>query len=147
MEIFGIAASVEVSTTHARLKIIDVTGKVRATASVGVIDFAGDRGSIHLKADGEIGEINLKFGAALFEGTLHAEADVAIRVLLPPGFESPFEAIIDRADLFVCRADIAPDVRCLNREGRTVFTYGTGDPILRFVSHGALVIDNAPLVK
>ena len=45
-EIFGIDAPVHVSTTHARLKLFEVTGEVQATARVGVIDFdfAGDRG-------------------------------------------------------------------------------------------------------
>jgi hypothetical protein len=33
-------------------------------------------------------------------------------------------------------------VRRHDREGRVVFTCGIGDPVLRFVSHGALVIDS-----
>ena len=143
MELFGIDATVRVSTTHARIKLIDVAGDVQATARVGAIDFAGNRGQIQLTADGEIGEINLKVAAQRFEGTLEAEADVAIRVLLPPGFESPFEATVDRADLFVCRADMARSVRRRHdRDGAAVFSYGRGKPVLRLVSHGALVIDS-----
>jgi hypothetical protein len=76
MELFGIDAPVQVSTTHARLKMIEISDTVRATARVGIIDFAGDRGRIQLEADGEIGEINLKFAAPLFDGTVHAEAEV-----------------------------------------------------------------------
>lgn len=142
MELFGIDAPVQVSTTHARLKMIEISDTVQAIARVGVIDFAGDRGRIQLEADGEIGEINLKFAAPLFDGTVDAEAEVAIRVLLPPKSESPFEAIVDREDLFVCRADIAPHVRRYDCKGHVVFTYGIGDPVLRLVSHGALVIDS-----
>jgi hypothetical protein len=143
MELFRIDVPVEVATTHARLKMIEISDTVQATARVGIIEFAGDRGRIRLEADGEIGEINLKFAGRLFDGTLRAEAEVAIRVLLPPKSESPFEAIVDREELFVCRADIAPHVRRHDRDGRVVFTYGIGDPVLRLVSHGALVIDSA----
>jgi len=141
-ELFGIDAPVRVSTTHARIKLIEVVGDVQATAQVGVIDFAGDRGRIKLSADGEIGEINLKFTAARFDGTLDAAADVAIRVLLPSACESPFEAIVGRPELFVCHADIAPDVRRHDRDGVCVFSYGSGNPVLRLESHGALVIDS-----
>ena len=143
IELFGIDAPVQLSTTHARMKLIEVAGDVQATAHVGIIDFAGDGGRIELHADGEIGEINLKFTTELFDGTLDAEAEVAIRVLLPPACESPFEAVVDRPDLFVCRANIAPRVRRNDRRGAVAFSYGHGDPVLRLVSHGALVIDNA----
>jgi hypothetical protein len=151
-EIFGIDAPVRVSTTHARIKLLEVTGEVQATACVGVIDFAGDRGRVQLNADGEIGTINLKLTATRFEGTLDTKAEVAIRILLPPAYESPFEAIVDRPDLFVCRADIAPYVRRRDRDGLVVFAYGLGDPVLRFVSRGVLVIDStdrlqAPLIQ
>jgi len=142
MEVFGIDAPVHISTTHARIKLLDVSGEVEAASSVGIIDFAGDRGQIQLQADGEIGEINLKPTAARFRGTLDASAEVAIRVLLPPGFESPFEAIVDRPELFVCRAALAPQVRRHSRGGAVVFSYGSGDPVLRLRSHGALVIDS-----
>jgi hypothetical protein len=134
MEIFGIDAPVRVSTTHARMKLLEVTGEVQATARVGVIDFAGDRGQVQLNADGESGEINLKLTATRFEGTLNAKAEVAIRILLPPVFESPFEAIVDRPNLFVCRAGMVPAVRRRDRDGRVIFAYGLGDPVLRFVS-------------
>jgi hypothetical protein len=67
---------------------------------------------------------------------------VAIRVLLPPKSESPFEAIVDREDLFVYRADIAPHVRRHDCEGRVVFADGISDPVLRLVSHGVLIIDS-----
>jgi len=142
MEIFGIDAPVRVSTTHPRIKLLELTGEVQATACVGVIDFAGDRGRVQLNADGEIGTINLKFAAPRFEGALDAKAEVAIRILFPPRYESPFEAIADRPDQFVCRADIAPHVRRRDRDGLVVFVYGLGDPVLRFVSRGVLIIDS-----
>ena len=59
-----------------------------------------------------------------------------------PRLRSPFEAIVDRPGLFVCRAGIAPHVRRRDRDGLVVFVYGLGNPVLRFVSHGALVIDS-----
>ena len=144
-EIFNIDGPVRISTTHARMKLLDVTGEVQATAHVGHLDFAGDRGRVELNADGEIGEINLKFTARRFEGTLHAKAEVAIRILLPAVYESPFEAIVARPDLFVCRADITPHLRRRDRDGLVVFTHGLGDPVMRFVSQGALVIDSTDL--
>jgi hypothetical protein len=141
-EIFGIDAPVRVSTTHARIKLLEVTGEVQVNARVGVIDFASDRGRVQLDADGEIGEINLKPTAARFEGTLDAKAEIGIHILLPPVCESPLEAIVDRPDLFICRARIAPYVHRRDRDGLAVFVYGLGDPVLRFVSYGALVIDS-----
>jgi hypothetical protein len=141
LEVFGIEAPVRASTTHARMKLLDVTGEVRAHAHVGIIDFAGDRGQIQLNADGEIGEINLMLSVARFEGTLDAKAEVAVRVLVAPGFESPFEAVVDRPELFACRAGLAPQVRHHPHGGRVIFTYGHGSPVLRLISRGALVID------
>jgi len=146
LEIFGINAPVRASTTHARMKLLEITGKVQATAHIGIIDFAGDHGQVQLNADGEIGEINLKLTAPRFEGTLDAKAEVAIRVLLSPDCESPFEATVDRPELFVCRARIAPHIRREYRDGRAVFTYGRQNPVLHFVSHGALVIDSTDRV-
>ena len=142
IEVFGIDAPVHVSTTHARVKLLDVTAEVQATARVGIIDFAGDRGQVQLKADGEIGEINLKLTGTQFKGTLDAKAEVGIRILLPPIFESPFEVTVDRPDLFVCRASIAPHVCHRDRDGLVMFAFGLGDPVMHFGSHGVLVIDN-----
>lgn len=141
-EIFGMDASVRIVTTHARVKLVGVAGDVTATAHLGVIDFAGDSGRIRLNADGEIGNINLKLIAPRFDGTLEATAEVAIRVLLSPAFQSSFEALVDSPERFVCRGAIAPHVRRHDREGRVVFAYGPGNPALRFSSHGVLVIDS-----
>jgi hypothetical protein len=141
LEVFGIEAPVRASTTHARMKLLDVTGGVQATAHIGIIDFAGDRGQVQLNADGEIGEINLMLTAPRFEGALEAKAEVAVRVLVPPAWESPFEAVVDQPERFVCRAGIASQVRRHDRDGRVIFTYGIGARVLRLVSHGALVID------
>jgi hypothetical protein len=123
------------------MKLIDVAGDVQATARAGMIDVAGDRGRVRLVADGEIGEINLKLTAARFDGSLDAEAEVAIRVLLPPDFECPWEAVVARPEQFLCRADIAPRLRRFDRHGLAVFAYGEGDPVVRLVSRGVLVID------
>jgi len=142
VEVFGIDARLRITTTHARIKLLEVGGDVKATAHVGVIDYLGDRGRIQLDATGEIGEINLRLTASRFHGALDATAERAVRVLLPPGWESPFEAVVYRPELFLCRANIRPYVHLRERHGLAVFTFGSGDPVLRLVSHGVIVIDS-----
>jgi hypothetical protein len=146
VEAFGIDGPVNVSTNHARVKLLEVAGEVKATA-LGVIDYSGDHGQIQLDATGEIGEINLRLSSSRFKGTLDANADNAVRVLLPQGWESPFEAVVYRPDLFLCRANIRPSVHLSDREGLALFTYGRGDPTLRLVSQGVIVIDSIGRIR
>lgn len=137
----GTSAPVSLTTTHARITVLDTTGDVEATATeFGVIDFAGSRGRVRLQA---ATEINIKFSHQQFDGTLEAVAGRPVRVLLPPGFASPFEAVVERARDFACRADICGQIKRSKRDGRFLFTYGSGEPLLKFRSvSGPVVIDS-----
>jgi hypothetical protein len=138
MRVIGMHASVQLSTTHAHITLIDTTGDVDAKAAeFGVIDFSGDRGHVHLES---ASEINLNFIGQKFDGSLDAKAAEPIRVLLPPGFASAFEATVRRRSDFVCRADICDGVSLHKRDGKFVFTFGSGDPSLHFTSRGGPVV-------
>jgi hypothetical protein len=121
VEIRDMTGPVRVTATHARAKILDTTGQVDAAAFV--IDFAGSRGRVNLSAEAEI---NLKMTAPRFEGTLLAWAQRPLRVLVPPGFTTPFQALVNRPQDFVCRADFCSQVKKEKKNGLYVFTY-TGD--------------------
>ena len=137
MRVIGVDAPLHLSTTHARITLLDTTGDVDARAESGIIDFSGDRGHIRLYADWEI---NLNFTAQHFEGSLDAKAEQPIRVLLPSGFASAFEVIVQRKSDFACRADICDHVAFHKRDGKSVFTFGSGDPALHFTSLGGPVV-------
>jgi hypothetical protein len=70
-----------------------------------------------------------------------AWAQGPVRVLVPPAFQTPFQAIVNRPQDFACRADICPKVTLC------IFTY-SGDEsappsALHFPSElQTLVIDN-----
>ena len=137
MRVIGMNAPVHLSTTHARISLLDTTGNVDARAESGIIDFSGERGQVRLDADWEI---NLNFTARHFEGSLDARAAQPIRVLLPSGFASAFEVTVQRNSDFVCRADICDQIASHKREGKSVFVFGSGTPALHFVSLGGPVI-------
>jgi len=137
MRVIGMNAPVHLSTTHARITLLDTTGDVDARVESGMIDFSGDRGHVRLDADWEI---NLNFTAQHFDGSLDAKAAEPIRVLLPSGFASAFEVIVRRKSDFACRADICDHVAFHRRDGKYVFTFGSGDPALHFTSLGGPVV-------
>ena len=137
MRVIGMDAPVHLSTTHARITLLDTTGNVDARAESGIIDFSGERGQVRLDADWGI---NLNFTARHFEGSLDARAPQPIRVLLPPGFASAFEVTVQRNSDFVCRADICDQIASHKRDGKYVFGFGSGTPALHFVSLGGPVI-------
>jgi hypothetical protein len=141
MRVIGMNASVHLSTTHARITLLDTTGDVDAKAAeFGVIDFSGDRGNVRLDS---AWEINLNFTGQKFDGSLDAKAAHPVRVLLPPGFASAFEAIVRHKTDFVCRADICDRVSSHKRDGKFVFAFGSGDAALHFISQdGPVVIDS-----
>jgi hypothetical protein len=114
---------------------------VEATATeFGIVDFSGVRGNIRLKA---ATEINVNVPDANFRGTLSAVAERPVRVLLHPGFETPFEAVVNREQDFVCRADICGKFTRSVRNGHVVFSYGSGEPLLHFRSmSGPVIIDS-----
>jgi len=141
MRVIGMQAPVKVSTTHARITLIDTTGDVDAKASeFGVIDFSGDRGHVHLES---ASEINLNLTGQKFDGSLDAKAGQPVRVLLPPGFSSGFEATVRHKSDFACRADICDRVSLHKRDGKFVFIFGSRDPSLHFTSlDGPVVVDS-----
>jgi hypothetical protein len=119
VEVCDLAGPVRIAATHARASILDTTGQVDATA--GCVDFAGSCGRVTLSAEQEI---NLKITARKFDGTLLAWAQRSVRMLVPPEFSTPFEAIVGSHDDFVCRAEFRSKVK-QNRQGELyVFTYG-----------------------
>lgn len=137
MRVIGLDAPVHLSTTHARITLLDTTGNVDARAESGIIDFSGERGHVHLDADWEI---NLNFTARQFDGSLDARAAQPIRVLLPSGFASAFEVTVQHKSDFVCRADICDHIAVHKRDGKSIFMFGSGIPALHFVSLGGPVI-------
>ncbi len=141
MRVIGMHAPVKLSTTHARITLIDTTGDVDAKAAeFGVIDFSGDRGHVHLES---AWEINLDLTVQKFDGSLDAKAAEPVRVLLPPRFASGFEATVRHKSDFVCRADICDRVSRHKRDGKFVFTFSSGDLSLHFTSlEGPVVVDS-----
>jgi hypothetical protein len=137
MRVIGVDAPVHLSTTHARITLLDTTGDVDARVDSGIIDFSGARGHVRLNADWEI---NLNFTAQHFDGSLDAIAAQPVRVLLPPGFASAFEVIVQRNSDFICRADVCDHVVFRKRDGKSVFTFGSTDPALHFRSLGGPVV-------
>jgi hypothetical protein len=140
VSIQDMAGPVRVTATHARATILDTTGQVDATAFV--MDFAGSRGRVSLTAEAEI---NLQMRAVRFEGDLLAWAQGPVRVLVPTGFVTPFQAMVNRPQDFVCRAGLCPEVRRdkLNN-GLYVFTYAgdgaTSPGRIHFRSEKATVV-------
>ena len=130
----------EVETTHARISISNVSRAVTARVLQGIIDYAGHQGSVALSAGWEI---NLNFTAPLFSGSLDANSQGAVRVLLPPGFATSFEATVANQSDFVCRADIKTHISHSKQHGRSVYRFGDDLPAIRLISAGGpIVIDN-----
>jgi hypothetical protein len=140
VEIRDMASPVRVAATHARVTILDTTGQVDANAMV--VDFAGSRGQVTLSAEAEI---NLKMTTAQFEGTLSAWAQQSVRILVPPGFITPFQAMVNRPQDFVCRAEFCSKVKQEKKGGLHIFTYGgdsatAPEPVLQLRSEQATVV-------
>jgi hypothetical protein len=99
VEIRDMTGAVRVTAAHARATILETTGQVDASAFV--IDFAGSRGRVDLSAEAEI---NPKMTAPRFEGTIMAWAQRPVRMLVPPGFMTPFQALVNHPQDFICAA-------------------------------------------
>ncbi len=141
VEIRDMTGPVRVTATHGRAKILDTTGKVGATGSV--VDFAGSRGTVNLSAEGEV---NLKLNTVRFNGSLTAWAQRSVRVLVPHGSQTPFQAFVNQPEDFVCRTDFCPKIKHEKTGGLYMFTYaGDGSTPPEQVhlrsEHAAVVID------
>jgi len=142
VEVRDMAGPVRVTASHARATILDTAGQVDADAFV--IDFAASRGRVTLSAEAEI---NLKMTAPKFEGTLSAWAQRSVRILVPFGFVTPFQAVVNRSQDLVCRADLCSNVKHERKYGLHVFTYvGDGSAAPERVhlrsEQSTIVIDN-----
>lgn len=91
VEVRDMSGPVWIAGAHARAGILDTTGQVDAAASM--IDYAGSRGRVNLSA--EFG-INVKMTATRFEGTMMAWSQGPLGMLVPPGFVTPFQALVNR---------------------------------------------------
>jgi hypothetical protein len=121
VQIRDMTGAVRVASTHARLTILDTTGQVDASAFI--IDFAGSRGRVDLSAEAEI---DLKMTSTRFDGTLTAWAQRPVRMLVPRGFVTPFQASVNRPQDFICRADFCAKVKQEKKNGLYTLTY-SGD--------------------
>lgn len=144
--VHDMTAPVRVSAMHGRVTVLGTTGLVNAAGDA--VDFASDRGQAFLSA---FVEINLKMTATRFDGSVDAQAQRAVRVLLPPRFESSIEAIVTRADEFVCRADICSEFKPTRQGPLHIYRYAgkqpaaadaprAGDPVVRLRSEEATVV-------
>jgi hypothetical protein len=109
---------VRAAATHGRATILNTTGQVDAVAFV--VDFAGSSGRVTLSAEAEI---NMRLSTARFDGTLLAWAPRSVRTLVPPGFLTPFRAIVSRRQDFVCRAEFCSQVKREKKGDLYYFTY------------------------
>lgn len=143
--VYGTSAPVLVAAPRGRATFLQTTGRVEATGEV--IDFAGAKGTVDLNASTEI---NLKLTSTRFDGTLTASAHRSVRVLVPQGFQMPFQAIVSRRDDFACRTDFCANVKLEKKNGLFIFSYaGNGDtsePLLHLRSEdGPVVMDTSAL--
>lgn len=143
VEVRNMTGPVRVTAIHARAKVLNATGQVDATGFV--VDFAGSQGRVILSAEAEI---NLKLTAAMFEGTLTAWAQGPVRVLVPPAFHTPFQAVVNRQEDFACRTGFSANVKPEKNGNLYVFTYpGDGSTLPKGVhlrsEHATVVIDTA----
>jgi hypothetical protein len=75
-------------------------------------------------------EINLKLFHARFDGTLLAWAQRSVRMLVPPRFSTPFRAVVNRREDFVCRTEFSSRVSHEKKGDLHYFTYGSDDSVL-----------------
>ena len=140
IDIFDMVAAVRVTATHGRATILDTKGQVDADAFV--LDFAGSSGRVNLSA---VAEINLKMTNVRFEGRLFAWSQGPIRMLVPPGFITPFEALVTRPENFACRTEFRSQTKQDRKHSLYRFTYvgdgGATELMHLYSEHRTVVID------
>jgi hypothetical protein len=144
VEVRDMSGAVRVTAIHGRARILDTTGKVDATGFV--VDFAGSKGTVVLSAETEI---NLKLSTTRFEGTLTAWAQRPVRVLVPQASQTPFQALVNRPQDFVCRTEFCSKIKQVKKDGLYIFTYvGDGntppEQIHLRSEQSTVVIDTVP---
>lgn len=133
---------VHVAAIHARARILNTTGRVEATGFI--VDFAGSQGDVTLSAEAEI---DLNFTRTRFDGAVTAWSQRPIRVLVPRGFQTAFQATVNRPADFICRTEFREKIAHQRRGSLHVFTYkGDGatspESIDLRSEHGAIVMDD-----
>lgn len=143
IELRDLSGPVRAAASHARASIFNTRGRVEVSAAV--IDFMAASGQVLLSAEAEI---NIKITAQRFAGSLVASGPRPVRLLIPAGFQSSIEAIVNREKDFICRADICSEVKKEKRDGLYVFSFvgegGLGKPVMQLRSEqSTVVIDNS----
>jgi len=140
VRISDLTGGADIETTQARIMIFDVGPQVNARVKEGIVDYAGHQGSVRLSAGWEI---NLKFTSQEFIGGLDAVSEGPVRVLIPEGFATCFEASLAKDAAFVCRADIKSQIVHREEAGRVIYRFGQGPTVVGLKSlNGPIVIDN-----
>lgn len=143
VQVCDMSSPVWVSAIDAQVRILNTTGTVAASGCV--VSFAGSEGDVTLSAEHSV---NLKFTSVHFDGTMTARAQRSLRILVPRGFQTPFEAFVRRRKDFVCRTEFCGKVKHERRGTMHVFTYaGDGSVPAERVQlrseHETVVIDDA----
>jgi hypothetical protein len=126
-----------------RATILHTTGIVEADGEI--VDFAGARGQVRLNS---FSEIDIKLTGPRFLGNLTAYGQREVRVLVPHGFESPIEVMVDQKKDLVCRADFCSQMKQKRFGGAYIFRkYAANeeaalDHIFFRSDHSTVVIDN-----
>jgi hypothetical protein len=140
VRISDLIGGADIETTQARITILDVGPQVNARVKEGIVDYAGHQGSVRLSAGWEI---NPKFTSLEFIGGLDAVSEGPVRVLIPEGFATCFEANVAKDVALVCRADIKSRLVRREEAGRFIYRFGQGATVVGLKSlNGPIVIDN-----
>jgi hypothetical protein len=103
--VHDMAGPVRLSAPHARITVLNTTGRVDANG--GIVDYAGSKGTVTATAQMEV---DIKIIAQRFEGKLSVDAIREARILVPKGFRTPMELIVNRPKDLICRADFCKDL-------------------------------------
>lgn len=143
VQVCDMSGPVWVGAMNGRAKILNTTGTVAASGFI--VDFASSAGIVTLSAGAEI---NVKFTAVRFDGTMAAWTPGVVRILVPRSFQTAFQAVVSRPRDFVCRTEFRKKIKHERRGALHVFTYegdGSSPPekIHLRSEHGTVVIDDA----
>jgi len=143
IELRNLNGPLRVSAVGGRATILNTTGTVDADGEI--VDFAGAHGRVHLSS---YSEIDIKLTGPRFLGSLSAYAQREVRVLVPRGFESPIEVMVENKKDLVCRADFCVHMKLEKHPGALFFKKDAGssaaalDRVWFRSDHSTVVIDN-----
>jgi hypothetical protein len=139
----NLSGPLRITAVSGRATILNTTGTVDADG--GVVDFSGARGFVTLNSNSEI---DIKLTGFRFLGNLSAYGQREVRVLVPRGFESPIEVMVNSKKDLVCRADFCSRMRQENRAGAHISrkyadnSEAALDHVFLRSDHSTVVIDN-----